>query len=1147
MVAGDKKYFWRGDDTLWYKDAVFYEIHVRAFRDGDGDGIGDFPGLTEKLDYLQDLGVTAIWLLPFYPSPFKDDGYDVSDFTGVHPAYGTVRDFRNLLREANYHGLRVITELVLNHTSDQHAWFQKARRAGPDSQGRHFYVWSDDRNKYKEARVIFKDFESSNWTWDPLARAYYWHRFYSHQPDLNFDSPQVRRTMLRVIDFWLRMGVSGFRLDAVPYLYERDGTNCENLPETHAFLKELRRHVNERFPHRLLLAEANQWSEDAVAYFGQGDECHMAYHFPLMPRMFMAIRMEDRFPIIDILQHTPTVPDGCQWALFLRNHDELTLEMVTDEERDYMYRVYAHDMQARVNLGIRRRLAPLLNNDRKKIELMNGLLFSLPGTPIIYYGDEIGMGDNFYLGDRNGVRTPMQWSPDRNAGFSSANPQQLYLPVIIDPEYHYETVNVETQQNNPDSLLWWMKRLISLRKRYKAFSRGSLEFRNPENRRVLVFIRRHENENILVIANLSRLAQYTSLNLAEFTDKVPVEIFGQTEFPVIGEAPYSVMLSPYAFYWFSLEARKPETIDLSDEAPTEVAVPKIVVTGDWKDLYKRKKLPALENALLAYIRQRRWFGGRARQVRSTQIQDIIAMPFDSSVAHFILFRIYYSEGEYETYLLPVTFVFGDRTGEVRDELPQAVIAHLDLRSKNSAGEGIIYDAMAESGFRRALINAMARRQRCKGEKGELVAAYTKGIFRKIRGTLHEPLESSLIRGEQTNTSVIYGEKFKLKLFRRLEEGVSPELEIGRFLTGKETFTNVPPVAGVIEYQVRRAEPVTLAILHGYVYNEGDAWQYTLDSLGYYFEQVLANPGIEAPIPAAVSVLDIIDENIPDIIASSIGPYLLSAQLIGQRTAELHLTLASAVDEPNFVPEPISITYLRSLSHGMRGFTIQLLQLLRQRLKHLPDEVKADAQKVIGLEDAIIGRFKDLSRHKISGMRTRCHGDYHLGQVLYTGKDFIIIDFEGEPARRLGERRIKRSPLRDVAGMVRSFHYAAFTAMRGQASTLLRPEDLPALKKWALSWYLWVSAAFLKSYLEIMADTPVLPQDREDMKVIFDIYLLDKAMYEVNYELNNRPDWIGLPLQGILQIFEADTEPLKSVSQAAREPGETAVEARRKAD
>jgi len=797
--------------------------------------------------------------------------------------------------------------------------------------------------------------------------------------------------------------------------------------------------------------------------------------------------------------------------------------MVTDEERDYMYRVYAYDTQARINLGIRRRLAPLLNNDRKKIELMNGLLFSLPGTPIVYYGDEIGMGDNFYLGDRDGVRTPMHWSADRNAGFSRTNPQRLYLPVNIDPEYHYEAVNIETQQNNPDSLLWWMKRLIALRKSSKAFSRGSLEFLQPENRKVLTFLRHYGDETILVVANLSRLAQYTALNLGEFSDRVPVEMFGHTEFPVIGEAPYPVTLSPYAFHWFSLESREAEQIELGSTA-AEVTAPTLNVTGDGKDLYRRGKKLALEAALLGYIRQRRWFSGKARYIRSSEIEDVIPIPYGNSTAHIILIRIDYSEGEPETYLVPVTLAWGEEAGRVTDEVPQAVIAHLKLRGKDSEEKGIIYDALVNPDFRSALLNLMARRRSFKGEKGEVAACRTRKVFHRIYGSAGEPHESWLLKGEQTNTSVAYGNRLKLKLFRRLEEGVSPEFEIGRFLTEVEPFNNAPPVAGAIEYRARWREPVTLGILHGYIHNEGDAWQYTQDSLGRYFEAVLAHPGVEAPMPIGDSLLEIADESVPSIIADTIGPYLVSVQLLGQRTAELHLTLASAADGQSFAPEPFSTTYQRSLYHSMRSFAIHVLQLLSQRMSCLPDEAKADALGVINLEKAIIGRFQEVTRRKISGMRIRCHGDYHLGQVLYTGNDFVIVDFEGEPARHLGERRIKRSPLRDVAGMIRSFHYAAYAALRGRVSTVLRAEDLPVLEDWAQAWHLWVSAIFLKSYLEIMADAPILPQTPEEKRIILDAYLLDKAIYEVNYELNNRPDWVILPLQGILQALETKEEP-----------------------
>ncbi|MEK7248256.1 MAG: maltose alpha-D-glucosyltransferase, partial [Chloroflexota bacterium] len=624
-------------DALWYKDAIVYQVHVRAFSDSDGDGIGDFAGLTSKLDYLQDLGVSALWLLPFYPSPLRDDGYDIADYGNVHQSYGTMRDFQVFLREAQRRGLKVITELVLNHTSDEHPWFQRARRSPADSRWRDYYVWSDTPEKYRSARIIFKDFESSNWAWDPVAHAYYWHRFYSHQPDLNFDNPEVHRALFQAVDHWMGLGVDGLRLDAVPYLYEREGTSCENLPETHDFLKKLRSHIDGRYPHRMLLAEANQWPEDAAAYFGSGDECHMNFHFPLMPRLFMSVHMEDRFPIIDILDQTPQIPENCQWAVFLRNHDELTLEMVTDEDRDYMYRVYAQDTQARINLGIRRRLAPLLQNNRRRIELMNGLLFSLPGAPILYYGDEIGMGDNIYLGDRNGVRTPMQWSGDRNAGFSRANPQRLYMPVIVDPEYHYETVNVEAQQANPHSLFWWMKRLIALRKKHKAFGRGTIEFLYPDNRKVLAFVRKYEGETILVIANLSRFTQYAELDMPAYKGATPVELFGRTEFPRIGELPYFITLGPHTFHWFSLQ---------SAELPPAVTEdgPRVLTIYDGiEDLLEGRARASLEALLPGYLRSRRWFGGKARTIQAAAIVDVIDVPSSDLEARILLVRVDYLE------------------------------------------------------------------------------------------------------------------------------------------------------------------------------------------------------------------------------------------------------------------------------------------------------------------------------------------------------------------------------------------------------------------------------------------------------------------------------------------------------------------------
>ncbi len=656
------------DQLLWYKDAIIYELHIKAFKDGNGDGIGDFRGLLEKLDYLQDLGVTAIWLLPFYPSPLRDDGYDIMDYYTVNPSYGTLKDFKKLLKEAHERGLKVITELVINHTSDQHPWFQRSRRAPAGSPERDFYVWSDETDKYSDTRIIFQDFEASNWTWDSVAKAHFWHRFYSHQPDLNFDNPRVQEEIFKMLDYWIDLGVDGFRLDAVPYLFEREGTNCENLPETHDFLKKLRRHVDEKKEGVMLLAEANMWPEDSASYFGDGDECHMNFHFPIMPRMFMALRMEDRYPIIDILDQTPDIPDNCQWGLFLRNHDELTLEMVTDEERDYMYKVYAKDPKARINLGIRHRLAPLLENDRRKIELMNHLLLSLPGTPVIYYGDEIGMGDNFYLGDRDGVRTPMQWSPDRNAGFSEANPQQLYLPVILDPEYRFEAVNVETQQRNSNSLLWWMKRHFSMRKSHRAFSRGDIKFLYVDNAKILAFTRTYEDETLLIISNLSRFSQSAEVDLAEHQDAVPVEMFSKNRFPRVDGLPYHFTLAPYAYQWFLLEKSREYSDDYLGETKKSV-----FSVDSWDQITAKRVRTALEKELPKYLPSCRWFGGKSRIIRSVSITDLLILPLEEGVGAMLIVDVSYNEGLDEYYQVPVSFIPEGPSTFFRNKYQQSVM------------------------------------------------------------------------------------------------------------------------------------------------------------------------------------------------------------------------------------------------------------------------------------------------------------------------------------------------------------------------------------------------------------------------------------------------------------------------------------------
>jgi maltose alpha-D-glucosyltransferase / alpha-amylase len=1086
---------------LWYKDGIIYQAHVKAFFDSNNDGIGDFGGLAQKLDYLQDLGITTLWLLPFYPSPLRDDGYDIANYTAVNPSYGTIGDFRNLLKEAHRRGLRVITELVINHTSDQHAWFQKSRRAKPGSPWHDFYVWSETPEKYRDARIIFKDYEASNWAWDAVKHQYYWHRFFSHQPDLNFEDPAVHDALEKAFDFWMEMGVDAFRLDAIPYLYEREGTTCENLPETHAYLKKLRAHLDAKFPGRMLLAEANQWPEDSLPYFGNGDECHMAFNFPVMPRMYMALAQEDRFPIIDIMAQTPPIPENCQWALFLRNHDELTLEMVTEEDRDYMWRTYARDRQARINLGIRRRLAPLMGNHRGRIHLMNGLLFSFPGTPIIYYGDEIGMGDNIYLGDRNGVRTPMQWSADRNAGFSRANPQQLYLPVIIDPQYHYEQVNVEAQQNSPYSLLWWMKRLMAMRRRYRAFGRGTMEFLYPENRKILAFVRRYEDETILVVANLSRFVQCFEIDLSQYRGMTPVELSGGTHFPEVGDRPYFLNLGPFAFYWFSLERRAAEPITLTEEVP-------LIGARKWDEVFVDRQRDALQVAIARYLRSRRWFGGKARTISGVRVRDRIALPRE--VAYLALIEVEYTDAEPDLYLLPLGITQARRAEEQDNTRSATLIARL----RDGA---LLYEPVADETFAQALLDIVARRRQLKSAGGTASGATTRAM-RELRGTGH--LHAEALKGEQSNTAIVYGQRLFLKLFRRLEPGVNTDLEMIRFLNEETSFRNVPPLAGSIEYESKNGdEPMTLAIAQGFTPNSGDAWSFTIDTIGRYYERLLSNADAADRVAKAVPNQPLHElaawPALPDLAQEMIAAYLAQAELLGRRTAELHLALASRADIPGFAPEPFTPHYQRSIYQYIRTQAVQALQLVRRRAKDHPD-----AQELLAREADLQQHIRAVLGGRIGGQRIRTHGDYHLGQVLYTGNDFVIIDFEGEPLRPLSERRIKRSALRDVAGMLRSFHYAPYAVILGQAagSGVIRPEDATKLEAGAKFWHRWVSAAFLRAYLQRSDGTAHLPRTPDELCVLLDAHLLEKALYEIVYELNNRPDWVRIPLRGVLDLI-----------------------------
>jgi maltose alpha-D-glucosyltransferase/alpha-amylase len=1082
-------------DPQWYKDAIIYELRVRSFYDGNGDGVGDFPGLTSKLDYLQDLGVTALWLLPFYPSPQRDDGYDIADYTGVNPELGTIEEFRTFLDEAHRRGLKVITELVLNHTSDQHPWFQRARLAAAGSSDRDFYVWSDTPERYREARIIFQDFEPSNWSWDPTARAYFWHRFYAHQPDLNFENPDVQEALLRVVDFWFGMGVDGLRLDAVPYLYEAEGTNCENLPETHAFLRRLRQHVDSRFEARMLLAEANQWPEDAAAYFGQGDECHMNFHFPLMPRMYMAIHMEDRFPILDIMAQTPRIDPRCQWALFLRNHDELTLEMVTDEERDYMYRAYAHEQAMRINLGIRRRLAPLCENDRRTMELLGGLLFSMPGTPVLYYGDEIGMGDNVFLGDRNGVRTPMQWSGDRNAGFSRANPQRLILPLIIDPEYHYESVNVEAQQNNPRSLLWWNKRLITLRKQHQAFGRGTIEFLSPSNHRVLAFVREWQDEIVLVVANLSRFAQHVELDLSRWRGMRPRELYGHTKFPAIGELPYLLTMGGHGFYWFVVERPRGSDDDLralTYEPPTlESAGAQALFRGDERAL--------LEEMLPGFLRTRRWFAGRGQPLAALRVREAVSL----GEITVLLVDVEYDDEE-ETYLLPVTLI-----QDGRNVPPQALVAHVRLPE----GEARLVDALEETQSARALLEATLAGVTAAGVQGAVTAgpidpaaaepALTEGDLRNIAP-------------EHGSAALQYGDRYLLKVYRRVEEGVSPELEMGLFLE-KRAHGLVPPLAGAIEYRRARQPPMTLAVLQRYVPNEGVAWTQAREELRRFTERVLARDRNTPPPPLPTAgLVELAGIEPPAVVREEIGSYVFSAAQIGRRTADLHLALAGAPDDRAFAPEPYSALDLRSKYQSLRNLTGKTLRLLREQLPRLPEDAQDEARRLLDAESSLLRQFSALLTHRLTARRIRVHGDYHLGQVLFTGKDYVIIDFEGSRDRRAAERRRKRSALVDVAGMIRSFQFAAFSVLLD--ASVVRAEDRAHLTPWAQHWHTWTGAAFLHGYLEASKGASFVPAAPEQVAAVLGTLIAERAFFELRNSLELDPERVRVPLFGLVRLL-----------------------------
>jgi maltose alpha-D-glucosyltransferase/alpha-amylase len=1106
----------RAPDPLWYKDAVIYELHVKAFADSNDDGIGDFPGLIGKLDYLQDLGITCIWLLPFYPSPLRDDGYDIADYHGVHPSYGTRKQFRQFVREAHQRGIRVITELVINHTSDQHSWFQAARQAPAGSSKRNFYVWSDTNDRYSEARVIFTDTEASNWTWDPVAQAFYWHRFFHHQPDLNYDNPRVLRAVVKVMRFWLDMGVDGMRLDAIPYLIEREGTSCENLAESHSVIKQVRRELDAHYADRMLLAEANQWPADVLPYFGDGDECHMAFHFPLMPRIFMALRQEDRHPIVEIMRQTPDIPPECQWAIFLRNHDELTLEMVTEEERDYMYREYAADPRMRLNLGIRRRLAPLIGNSRPRIELLTSLLLSFPGTPVIYYGDEIGMGDNIYLGDRNGVRTPMQWNPDRNGGFSRADFARLYAPPIMDPVYGYQAINVEAQLREPSSLLHWMRRIIALRTRIKAFGRGTLEFLHPSNRKILAYFRLYEDERILCVANLARFVQPVELDLSRYKGYTPVELFGKVRFPAIGDLPYLLTLGPSSFIWFELEPTVQSARDAINEslAPSDQELPCLTLPGTWETLMQGKTRAVLERTVLPrYMTRQRWFGAKARTLETISIRDWVAIVPEPEPAFLVFVRAYFDDGNSDRYCVPLSIATDFQAEQLLLRQPRAVLAHVAGRP----GAGVLYDAVASDSFCLELLKLIDGTKETPSQAGRIVGLQTAAYETtppESDGARSVPIRRGL--AEQSHSNIIYGETLLLKLFRRLDAGVNPDFEIGRFLTEKTQFPQVPRTLGALEHRRPRSEPITLGLLQTLVPNQGQGWEYILGVLGRYYEEVSSEEHrLERIATASASLLALGDQEPPADVFEVVGTALHSAAVLGTRTGEMHLALASGQADPAFAPEPLAAAEMAEMVATIKDHSRRILGTLRAKLPGLALWQRTLAQQVRDLEPRLLARIEAFPAGSSNLTKIRVHGDYHLGQVLWVENDFVILDFEGEPGRTMAERRAKKSPLRDVAGMLRSFDYAAYSELL--TFTHDDRETFERLEPWAQIWRTWTSAAFLREYRNTVAPAGLLPADRDTTGRLLDLFILEKTLFELQYELNYRPDWVAIPLLGILQL------------------------------
>jgi maltose alpha-D-glucosyltransferase/alpha-amylase len=1087
------------EDPLWYKDAVIYQVHIKSFFDANNDGIGDLAGLIEKLDYIAELGVNAIWLLPFYPSPRRDDGYDISDYRDVHPEYGDLHDIRKFIAEAHERNIRVITELVVNHTSDQHPWFQRARNAKPGSAARDFYVWSDTDQKYAGTRIIFVDTEKSNWTWDETAKAYYWHRFFSHQPDLNFDNPRVLKEVLNIMRFWLDLGVDGLRLDAVPYLIERDGTNNENLPETHDVLKSIRAALDAHAPGRMLLAEANQWPEDAQQYFGNGDECHMSFHFPLMPRMYMAIAQEDRFPITDIMRQTPEIPENCQWAIFLRNHDELTLEMVTDSERDYLWQTYAADRRARINLGIRRRLAPLMEHDRRRIELMNGLLLSMPGTPVIYYGDELGMGDNIHLGDRDGVRTPMQWSPDRNGGFSRCNFADLVLPPVMDAVYGFAAVNVEAQAGDQHSLLNWTRRMLAVRKRHRAFGRGQLQFLYPGNRKVLAYLRNYtspqgESETILCVFNVARTAQAVELDLSAFEGRVPVDLIGGAAFPPVGQLTYLLTLPPYGFYWFILAAEAalpPWHIRPSEPLPE---LNTLVIRNGLMDVLAPAARKVIETeALPAYLKRRRWFASKDQLMKSAQLVRTDKIPGRSIDLLLTEVEVQLANRT-ERYQLPLGIAWD---GETSSALAQQLAL---ARVRQGRRMGYLTDAFSLDVLPLGLIRALRARTVVSVTEGEVRCTPTSHLDAI---ELPENPEIRRLSAEQSNSSLIVADLVVMKIIRRVMLGINPEVEMIRHLT-ENGYANTPPMLGEISRIANDGTAHTMIVAQLFVHNQGDAWQWTLNYLSRINETMALGEKTGA------------DQ------ADAFANYAAFARAMGTRLAQLHAVLARPSEDAAFNPEKVTAADAKEWAEtSARQIEAALETLLR--VKEFGEAAQREEVKfLLAQQKKILAALPALAKAAIGTLKTRIHGDFHLGQVLFASGDAYIIDFEGEPAKSLDARRAKSCPVRDVAGLLRSFHYAAAAAQISRTSAVATTGTVADTGKQAKAasqrFVEDMSTQFLNAYYAIAEGEAADPAEQEPPRTpLLDLFLLEKSAYEICYEAANRPTWLHIPLRGFTEI------------------------------